>query len=261
MGIAKIDLIEGVVKGMAVLECFDTSRQRLNATLTAQRAGITRAAARRHLLTLAHLGYLESADGYYWLSSKVLRFSGSYLASARVPRAVQPVLDQLAAQTQEAFAAAVLDGDEAVIVSRSGNEGSGTPGSTRRLLAHGLHLGARLPAHATSSGRVLLAGLPRTELSAWLKERQFRRLTPQTVTSNSALRAILNEVRKQDYSLVYEEHETGVGALAVPVRDAQGNVVAALNVVVSPQRYGPEALLRTMFGPMCDAAAMLRSVL
>ena len=124
MTIEKADFIEGMAKGMAVLESFDTERQRLNATLAAQRAGITRAAARRHLLTLAHLGYLESEDGYYWLSPKVLRFSGSYLASSRLPRVLQPTLNRLAAQTQQSFSSVLLDGDQVVIVARSVGHGS-----------------------------------------------------------------------------------------------------------------------------------------
>src|SRR6202007_69696 len=103
MASAKADFIEGMAKGLAVLESFDTERQRLNATLAAQRAGITRAAARRHLLTLAHLGYLETAGSWFWLAPKVLRFSGSYLASARLPRVVQPTLNRLTAQTGESF--------------------------------------------------------------------------------------------------------------------------------------------------------------
>ncbi|HVE54262.1 MAG TPA: helix-turn-helix domain-containing protein, partial [Ramlibacter sp.] len=114
--IAKADYIAGMAKGLAVLESFDTQRQRLNATLAAERAGLTRAAARRHLLTLADLGYLESDGSYFWLSPKVLRFSGSYLASARLPRAVQPTLDRLAMLTQESFSVVVLDGDQVVIV-------------------------------------------------------------------------------------------------------------------------------------------------
>ncbi|HEY1230395.1 MAG TPA: helix-turn-helix domain-containing protein, partial [Ramlibacter sp.] len=160
--LSRADYIEGMAKGLAVLESFDTERQRLNATLAAQRAGLTRAAARRHLLTLAHLGYLETDGSWYWLAPKVLRFSGSYLASSRLPRAVQPTLDRLAAQTGEAFSAVVLDGDQVVIIARSG---------PTRLLAYGLHLGARLPAHATSTGRVLLAAKPRDEFAARLKGR------------------------------------------------------------------------------------------
>src|SRR5690349_23458557 len=121
MDIQKADLIAGMAKGMAVLESFDTQRQRLNATLAAERAGLTRAAARRHLLTLSHLGYLETDGSYFWLAPKVLRFSGSYLASARLPRVLQPTLNRLAAQTAESFSAVVLDGDQVVIIARSGS--------------------------------------------------------------------------------------------------------------------------------------------
>src|SRR5450830_1354385 len=124
MGIASADFIAGMAKGLAVLESFDTERQRLNATLAAERAGLTRAAARRHLLTLAHLGYLETDGSYFWLSPKVLRFSGSYLASARLPRVIQPTLNRLAAETKSSFSAVVLDGGEVVIVARSGNYGA-----------------------------------------------------------------------------------------------------------------------------------------
>ena len=126
MAIAKPDFIEGIAKGMAVLESFDTERQRLNATQAAERAGLTRAAARRHLLTLAHLGYLDTDGSSFWMSPKVLRFSGSYLASSRLPRALQPTLNRLAAQTQESFSAVVLDGEEAVIIARSVSFGAPT---------------------------------------------------------------------------------------------------------------------------------------
>ena len=188
--IARADYIAGIAKGLAVLESFDTQRQRLNATLAAERAGLTRAAARRHLLTLAELGYLETDGSYFWLSPKVLRFSGSYLASARMPRAVQPTLDRLASLTGESFSVVVLDGDQVVIVARSG---------TARLLAYGLHLGARLPAHATSTGRVLLAAKSRADFAAWLKGRQLPRLTARTVVEPRALRALVEEVRQQDW--------------------------------------------------------------
>lgn len=273
MAIEKADFIEGMAKGMAVLESFDTERQRLNATLAAQRAGITRAAARRHLLTLAHLGYLETDGSYYWLSPKVLRFSGSYLASARLPRSVQPVLNRLAAQSRDAFSVAVLEGDAVVIVARSmslaaleGYDWSasslGTPGSqalrVSRLLAHGLHLGARLPAHATSTGRVLLAALSRVELSAWLKDRDFPRLTPYTTTEPRALRELLSQVRQTDHCVASEEHELGVHAVAVPLRNMGGMTVAALNAVVSPQRLQSGAIQRELLPMLQDAARELR---
>jgi len=259
--IAKSDLIEGMVKGMAVLESFDTERQRLNATLAAQKAGITRAAARRHLLTLAHLGYLESDGRYFWLSSKVLRFSGSYLASARLPRVLQPTLERLAAQTQESFSAVVLNDDEVVIVARSGNLRQGSDASAPRLLAYGLHLGARLPAHATSTGRVLLAAMPRAAFSDWLRQRQLARLTVHTVTLPAQLRRVIEQVRRDDYCLSSEEHELGVHALAVPLRNLQGQTVAALNVVASTARLAPETLRRDLLPLMLEAARELRPIL
>lgn len=260
--IARSDLIEGMAKGMAVLESFDTERQRLNATLAAQRAGITRAAARRHLLTLAHLGYLETDGSHFWLSSKVLRFSGSYLASARLPRVLQPALERLAAQTGEAFSAVVLNGDEVVIVARSSDIRS--PGSGEGLppvLAYGLHLGARLPAHATSTGRVLLAALGKAEFNAWLKPRSLARLTLHTVTEHRQFRAVIEQVRRDDWCLSSEEHELGVHALAVPLRNLQGETVAALNVVAATARLSPASMQRSLLPLMLEAAREVRPLL
>ena len=248
MTIAPADYIAGMAKGLAVLESFDTERQRLNATLAAQRAGLTRAAARRHLLTLTHLGYLETDGSYFWLAPKVLRFSGSYLASARLPRVLQPTLNRLAAQTRESFSAVVLDGDQVVIVARSGS----TP-----MLAYGLHLGARLPAHATSTGRVLLAAKGKAEFNAWMKGRELPRLTSHTVVDPKRFRAIVDAVREADWCLAGEEHELGVHALAVPLRNMEGRTVAAMNVVAAAPRLGQGDLLPLLL----EAARELRPLL
>ncbi|GAC1526515.1 MAG: IclR family transcriptional regulator PcaU [Ramlibacter sp.] len=250
--IARTDFIEGMAKGMAVLESFDTERQRLNATLAAQRAGLTRAAARRHLLTLAHLGYLDTDGSWFWLAPKVLRFSGSYLASSRLPRAVQPTLDRLAAHTGEAFSAVVLDGDQVVIIARSGPS---------RLFAYGLHLGARLPAHATSTGRVLLAARPKAEFNAWLRGKTLPRLTANTTVDASKLRILIEAVRQQDWCVASEEHELGVHALAVPLRNMEGRVVAALNVVTRPAHLQGQALRRETLPLLQEAARQARPLL
>lgn len=256
MTLAHADTIAGLVKGLAVLESFDTERQRLNATQAAQRAGLTRAAARRHLLTLAHLGYLETEDGQFWLSPRVLRFSGAYLASARLPRVIQPTLNRLAAETQDVYSAAVLDGDEVVIVARSAGLAPVNP-----MLAYGRHLGARLPAHATSTGRVLLAALPRADLAAWLKGRELRRLTAHTVTAPRAFRALLAQVAEQDYCVAADEHELGVHAVAVPLRTRQGQTVAALNVVLAPGRLNDAALAGEILPRLREAAGEIRQLL
>lgn len=256
MTLAHADTIAGLVKGLAVLESFDTERQRLNATQAAQRAGLTRAAARRHLLTLAHLGYLETEDGQFWLSPRVLRFSGAYLASARLPRVIQPTLNRLAAETQDVYSAAVLDGDEVVIVARSAGLAPVNP-----MLAYGRHLGARLPAHATSTGRVLLAALPRADLAAWLKGRELRRLTAHTVTAPRAFRALLAQVAEQDYCVAADEHELGVHAVAVPLRTRQGQTVAALNVVLAPGQLNDAALAGEILPRLREAAGEIRQLL
>lgn len=252
MNIAKADVIAGMVKGMAVLESFDTERQRLNATLAAQRAGITRAAARRHLLTLAHLGYLETDGSYFWLAAKVMRFSGSYLASARLPKLIQPTLHRLAQIAPHAFSATVLDGDEVVVVAKN---------DVGRMMAYGVHLGARLPAHATSTGRVLLASKSKSELNAWLKGRTLTRLTGHTVTDIKQFRTCLQQAQSDDYVLSCEEHELGVSALAVPLRNAQGKTVAALNVVL-PSAAMDAQHIRQQFLPLLQSAAQeLRALL
>lgn len=274
MSIAKADFIEGMAKGLAVLESFNTERQRLNATQAAQRAGITRAAARRHLLTLAHLGYLETDGSHYWLSAKVLRFSGSYLASARLPKTVQPVLNRLASVYPDAFSVAVLDDDAVVIVARSvslvahsmAQELNAVLHSLPsqlpvRLLAHGLHLGARLPAHATSTGRVLLAAKSDAEWDQWLASHALPRLTGRTETDPERLGAELVQVRSQDHALASETHELGVHAVAVPLRDATGQTVAALNAVLSAERLQRGAVEREILPALHDAARELRTAL
>jgi IclR family pca regulon transcriptional regulator len=256
MTVAKADYIEGLAKGLAVLEAFDPERQRLNATMAAQRTGITRAAARRHLLTLADLGYLESDGSHYWLSARVLRFAGSYMATSRLPRTLQPTLNRLAAQTQASFSAVVLDGGEGVIVARSA--GSAEP---VRHLAHGLHLGARLPAHATSTGRVLLANLPAPEFNAWLKGRTLPRITPQTEGSPKAFKALIGQVRQDDWCLARDAHELGIHALAVPLRNMQGRTLAALNVVGTAEQFGDAAVQRKWLPLLLEAARELRPLL
>ena len=266
--IASEDFIAGMAKGMAVLESFDTERQRLNATLAAQRAGITRAAARRHLLTLAHLGYLETDGSFYWLSSKVLRFSGSYLASARLPRVLQPTLSRLAAQTGESFSAVVRDADEVVIIARSNNyshnhyqKNSASGNKYVGYTPYGLHLGARLPMYATSTGRVLLAALNDAEFEAWASERPLPRLTVHTCTDMSQFRGMVAHIRELDYAIAREEHELGVHALAVPVRNMAGSTVAALNVVTQPSRLEPQILERELLPLLQEAARELRALI
>lgn len=169
---------------------------------------------------------------------------------------IQPTLNRLAAETQDVYSAAVLDGDEVVIVARSAGLAPVNP-----MLAYGRHLGARLPAHATSTGRVLLAALPRADLAAWLKGRELRRLTAHTVTAPRAFRALLAQVAEQDYCVAADEHELGVHAVAVPLRTRQGQTVAALNVVLAPGRLNDAALAGEILPRLREAAGEIRQLL
>jgi IclR family transcriptional regulator, pca regulon regulatory protein len=252
----KQDFIEGASKAMAILECFSAERQRLNATQAAERTSMTRAAARRHLLTLQHLGYLEGEQGYFWLTPRVLRLAGIYLSSARLPRAVQPTLDRLAADTDQAFSVAVLDAAQIVIIARSGEHRRHSS-----VMPYGIHLGARLPAFATSTGRVLLADLSLADMKRLVQQERLVAFTPKTIITKRALFAEIARIKKQGYAEASEEHEFGVRALAVPVRDAQGKTIAALNIVDSGQRSKPEALSARYLETLVKASSEIRSLL
>lgn len=255
--IATADLIVGMARGMAVLEIFDTQRQRLNATLVAEMTALSRAAARRHLLTLASLGYLETDGQFYWLTPKVLRFSGSYLASARLPCSVQPALNTLALQTGLSFSCVVLSGSEGVIVAHSAIRIEGR----RQPIAYGLRLGSRLPAHATSTGKVLLAALEKKALRQWLQLHPLTRLTHHTITERATFNKTIAQVQRDDYCLSSQEHELGIVALAIPLRSMPGQTLAALNVVVDARRVSPAQLQQEVLPLMQAQALELRQLL
>jgi len=266
--IAPQDYIAGLAKGLQLLQAFDHAHQRLNATQAASRTGLTRAAARRYLLTLQSLGYLEADGRQFWLTPKVMQFSGNYLASAQLPRVVQPYLDKLAAHTGGAFSVVVADGGEVVIVARSRSPliGAEPVAQVRQTMtmAQGLHLGARLPMHATSTGQILLAQFSVDVIDAWLATNPLTRLTPRTITSADALRARLAMVRSQHWIHAADEHEWGVQAIAVPLQRADGQVVAALNVVLPSDisRAAPDqSVAQRWLLWLHETAAQLRTIL
>lgn len=288
--IAPADFIAGLGKGLGVLQAFDVNRQRLNATQAAQRVGLTRAAARRYLLTLQALGYLDSDGKQFWLTAKVLQFSGNYLASAQLPRAAQPTLDALSLHTDGAFSVVVADGAEVVIVARGrdslraavtqlprvGSDANHSLQDREASIAHarsvmgmaqGLHLGARLPLHATSTGQVLMAHWPSAQLNAWLQAHALRALTPHTITTVSALKRRLQQVRKAGWCCATQEHELGVQGLAVPVFRGDGHLVGALNVVNSValgkpvNAPDPEAVAQQWLPWLQEAAQRMRALL
>lgn len=250
------DFIAGISKGLAILDCFANDRHRLNVTMAAEKTGMTRAAARRHLLTLEYLGYVEFDGHYYYLSPKVLKFSGAYLSGAQLPKVAQPLLNLLTQQTSLIYSIMVLDGFEAITIARSA-----TFQQTDRINPYGLHLGNRLPAHATSAGKTLLSFLPPDAQTDWLDKYPLKPLTKYTYTDNGQFLSLLNEIRAQEFCYSNEEHELGVHALAVPIYNHRSEVIAALNIVSSTSRSSKEYLLQHILPLLQDTARELRQLL
>ncbi|RKG37779.1 IclR family transcriptional regulator PcaU [Acinetobacter rongchengensis] len=250
------DFIAGISKGMAILECFGPEKHRLNVTMTAEKTGLTRAATRRHLLTLEYLGYLDFDGHYYYLTPKVLKFSGAYLSGSQLPKICQPLLNLLTTRTALIFSVMVLDGFEAITIARSASSQQ-----TDRVNPYGLHLGNRLPAHATSAGKILLAHLNISEQIQWLEKYPLKRLTKFSCTDNATFLTILEGIKEQDWCYSSEEHELGVHALAVPIYGPKGNVVAALNIVSPTTRISKENLIEQILPLLQQTASELRNVI
>ncbi|PVZ88352.1 IclR family transcriptional regulator [Serratia sp. S1B] len=255
--IAQEDYIAGLAKGLIVLETFGIERQRLNITQISQRTGISRTAARRYAKTLKFLGFLDSDQHYFWLTPRVLRFSSAYLSSAHLPKIAQPLLNLLSVQTNQTFSVVVLDEHEVVPIARSFLP---QPDSLR-LNPYGMHLGHRLPAHATSTGKLLLAQLSQSERQAWVQRYGLKRLTPFSVTNESEFLQELEKIAQQDYCISQQEHELGIIAIAVPIFDAQGRAIAALNCIGQQQRIDENYLIKSILPLLRHCAQEIRNML
>ncbi|HWP19901.1 MAG TPA: IclR family transcriptional regulator C-terminal domain-containing protein [Burkholderiaceae bacterium] len=250
--VQKRDFIAGLEKGLAVIEAFDQERSRLSMTEVAQRTGLTRAAARRYLLTLTQLGYVHYDGRMFSLTAKVLRLGQSYLHSARLPRVVHPQLHKLAHVLQEASSAGVLDGGDVLCIAAT---------TAGRVVSATLAPGTRVPAYCTSNGRVLLASLPQEQVDGWLEQQQLEPLTPHTITHRERLRIEIARARAQGYAMVDQELELGLRTLAVPIRNLRGDTVAALNVSVHAARMSMSDLQERCLPALMQVQAQLRSLL
>ncbi len=242
------DFVQSLERGLAVIRAFDAEHRELALSDVARATGLTRAAARRFLLTLVKLGYVNLAEGRFSLRPRILELGYAYLSSLTLPEVAQPHMEELVSKVNESSSISVLDDLEIVYVVRV---------PTRRIMSITIAVGTRLPAYATSMGRVLLASLPDAVLAERLSRIDLRPLTPRTTTSSEALRVALEAVRKQDYAAVDQELEEGLRSLAVPIRDAGDHVIAALNVSVHASRASM-AVLRRDFLPFArDAVAAI----
>jgi IclR family transcriptional regulator, pca regulon regulatory protein len=246
------DLMIGLAKGLAVIEAFDQALEPLTIADVARHCAITRAAARRCLITLQQLGFVHGDGRHFALSARVLRLGQSYLYSAQLPRVVQPALHKLSSALKEAASAGVLDGDDVICIAAT---------SGARVVSATLQLGTRVPAYCTANGRVLLAALPPAELDAWLAHQALHALTPRTLTSVARLRSEVARVRAQGYACVDQELEPGLRTLAVPLLNARGDTLAAMNVSVQAVRVPVDQLIDQCLPALRQAQAALRAVL
>jgi IclR family pca regulon transcriptional regulator len=237
--------VQSLERGLSVIRAFDAEHRELGLSEVARATGLTRAAARRFLLTLVSLGYMHFDGGRFSLRPRVLELGFAYLSSLSLPEIAEPHMEALVARINESSSVSVLDDTDVVYVARV---------PTRRIMSITLAVGTRLPAYATSMGRVLLAALPDAELEERLGRIEVRALTPRTVTSHAELRKVIEQVRKQGFAVTDQELEQGLRSAAVPLHDASGAVVAALNVSVHASRASMHEL-RTRFLPPAREAA------
>jgi IclR family pca regulon transcriptional regulator len=210
-----------LARGLAVVRAFSDQRRTLTIAQISQKTGIPRAAVRRCLHTLRQLGYAGAEMNNFSLKPKILTLGYSYLSSTPLTVSAQPYLNNISRTLNESCSLAVLDENEILYVARA---------ATSRVMSVALNTGSRLPAYCTSLGRVMLANLPDHELKRYLETVKLRAYTDRTVVSARRLKEILLEVRAAGFAIIDEELEVGLRSIAVPVRGASGNVVAALNV-------------------------------
>ncbi|MER7797220.1 IclR family transcriptional regulator C-terminal domain-containing protein [Microbacterium sp. NPDC096154] len=211
------EYVQSFARGLAVIRAFDADHPRLTLSEVAARAEVTRAAARRFLLTLQHLGYVRAVGRDFALTPRVLELGFSYLSALSLPEVAQPHLERLSREVDESVSAAVLDGDEIVYVARV---------PTRRIMSVGITIGTRFPARRTSMGRVLLAALPPEERPG---------VDPPFAEE-------LERVAAQGWAIVNAGLEPGLRSVAAPLHGRDGRVVAAVNISTTATRVTLERL-------------------
>lgn len=226
------DFVQSLARGLTVIRAFDAEHPVLTLSEVAQRAGVTRAAARRFLYTLGELGYVRVSGRDFSLTPRVLELGFSYLSALSLPDVVHPHLERLSRGVDESVSAAVLDGSDIVYVSRV---------PTRRIMSVGITIGTRFPAHATSMGRVLLAHLPDADRAAALSV-PMEAYTDRTVADPRILTEELDRIRDRGFAIVDGELEDGVRSVAAPVHGRGGRVVAAVNVSTATSRVDLDRL-------------------
>lgn len=214
------EYVEGLAKGIAVIECFDAAHSEMTLSEIARRVGLSPAAARRSLITLSELGYVGVSGKRYHLRPKVMTLGSGFYFAARIDELLLPELRHIVETHGDAASVATLDGHDVIYIAHH---------STQRARRATAVIGARYPAHATSLGRVLLAGLSDAELDDYFSSVEPKPLTSRTVVSKEELRRLIWKVRELGYATTVDQLDYGITALAVPIRNAEGRITAAVN--------------------------------
>jgi IclR family pca regulon transcriptional regulator len=239
------DFVQSLERGLAVIRAFGPETPQLTLSEVARATGLTRAAARRFLLTLAELGYVRADGRVFSLRPRILELGFAYLSGLSLPETAQPHMEELVAKVHESCSVSVLDGEDVVYVARV---------PTRRIMSVTIAVGTHFPAYATSMGRVLLAGLPPPALERYLATVELEPLTRRTLTSRDQLAALLQTVRSQGYAMVDQELEDGLRSIAMPIHDGNDDVIAAINLSSHASRATLD-MMRREYLPLLRATA------
>lgn len=246
------DVMGGMAKGLQVIETFTAERPRQSIAEVSAASGLDRATARRCLLTLAHLGYADYDGKFFTLTPRILRLGTACLATMPLPQLVQGPLDALSDEIGESSSVSILDGSEIVYVARA---------AQRRVMSISLMPGSRLPAFCTSMGRVMLAALPEEEARGIVERSVLAARTKHTLTDPEVIMAAVAVVRENGYALIDQEVELGLRSIAIPVLNARGVTVAALNAGVPATQADMEELVGLYLPAMQRVQGELRGVL
>jgi IclR family pca regulon transcriptional regulator len=244
------DFVQSLDRGLAVIRAFGPDRERLSLSEVARATGLTRAAARRFLLTLVSLGYVRNDGREFSLRPRVLELGYAYLSGLTLPDVAAPHVEELVAKLHESSSISVLDGQHVVYVVRV---------PTKRIMTVAISVGTRFPAYATSMGRVLLAALPEEELAAYLEAFPLTALTDRTVTDPAKLREQLAQVAEQGYAIVDQELEEGLRAIAAPIRGVPDVGTAAINVSAHASRVSLDALREQILPALLETTALIEA--
>src|SRR5436190_9981143 len=244
--------VQSFARGLQVIRSFSAQAPQQTLSEVAQRTGLTRAGARRILLTLESLGYVRCQGRQFSLAPRILDLGFAYLSSLPLWNLAEPVMERLVEEVKESCSAAVLDGPEVVYVLRV---------PTHKIMSINLGIGSRLPAYCTSMGRTLLAELDEPTLDALLREYPPARRTERTITDLPTLKRELATVRQQGWCLVNQELEEGLVSLSAPIRDRAGRAIAAMNISGQVNRTAPEHMLAHFLPKLRAAAAEISQML